>query len=129
MTIAESLRQESALKIAASLRFTFSDLIAGYVTSALQDGRFAMQTSDGRRFDVKLTDATYAEMVRNLGEPWQDPNMPLETLLQPGQFVFAYGIFYPENDQLNFEVKHLLFVGRRPDEWRFEEPDWWITMA
>src|SRR5947209_8586494 len=99
------------MSVAANLRFTFSDLIAGYVTSPLHSGFFGIETSDGRSFDAKLTDTTYAELVRNLGEPWQDLNAPLDELLHPGQFVFAYGIFYPEADELKFEVKHLLFVG------------------
>jgi hypothetical protein len=54
-----------------SSSFTFSDLIAGYVTAAdANAGTFGLKTTDGREFQVKLTDATYAEMTRNLGEPW-----------------------------------------------------------
>ena len=115
------------MSLADSLRFTFSDLISGYVTAPVQAGVFAMKTSDGREFRVKLTDATYAEVIRNLGESWQDPGGPLEELLSPGRYLFAYGIFYPESDELKFEAKHLVFVGGHTDKWRFEEPDWWIN--
>jgi mannose/cellobiose epimerase-like protein (N-acyl-D-glucosamine 2-epimerase family) len=88
--------------------------------------RSAYKTTDGREFQVKLTDATYAEMVRNLDEPWQDPGAPIAELLTPGRYLFAYGVFYPESEQYKFEAKHLVFVGRTEHEWRFEAPDWWV---
>ena len=110
-----------------NMHFTFSDMIAGYVTTSDQAaGTFGLKTTDGREFQVKLTDATYAEMVRNLDEPWQDPGAPMAELLTPGRYLFAYGIFYPENSQYTFEAKHLVFVGRTEHEWRFEAPDWWV---
>jgi mannose/cellobiose epimerase-like protein (N-acyl-D-glucosamine 2-epimerase family)/anti-anti-sigma regulatory factor len=108
------------------LSFTFSDLISGYVSAPVKDGVYAVKTVDGREFQIKLTDATYAEMMRNLGDPWTDPGAPMETLLTPGRFVFSYGTFYPENGQLSFEVKHIVFVGRGDTEFRFEAQDWWI---
>ena len=108
------------------LNFTFSDLISGYVSQGVQDGVFAVKTTDGREYQVKLTDATYAEMMRNLGDPWTDPGAPMETLLTPGRFVYSYGIFYPEDGQFRFEAKHLVFVGKSEHEWRFEQPNWWI---
>ena len=40
----------------------------------------------------------------------------MRDMLQPGRFLYAYGIFYPEGGELNFEAKHLVFVGRDPDE-------------
>jgi mannose/cellobiose epimerase-like protein (N-acyl-D-glucosamine 2-epimerase family)/anti-anti-sigma regulatory factor len=111
------------------MHFTFSDTIAGYVTSAkdLIAGTFGLQTSDGREFQVKLTDVTYAEVIRNPGEPFQDPGMPIESLLVPGRYMFAYGIFYPEGGDYKFEAKHLVAVGQTEHDWRFESADWWIN--
>ena len=111
------------------MHFTFSDTIAGYVTSAKDPsaGTFGLQTSDGREFQVKLTDVTYAEMIRNPSEPFRDPGMPIESLLAPGRYIFAYGIFYPEGGDYKFEAKHLLVVGQTEHDWRFESPDWWIN--
>src|SRR3954470_2516796 len=100
------------MSIADSLTFTFSDLISGYVSQPASNGSFAMKTTDGREYRVSLTDATYGEMTRNLGEPWQDPGAPLESMLTTGRYVFAYGIFYPEGDDLKFEAKHVVFVGK-----------------
>jgi Ni,Fe-hydrogenase I large subunit len=52
-----------------SLGFTFSDLIAGYVTGFDNDKRsFGVRTSDDREFQINLTASTYAQVVRNLGE-------------------------------------------------------------
>jgi len=47
-------------------------------------------------------------------------------LLEPGRYLFVYGIFYPQGDGYVFDAKHLVFVGREADEFRPEEKDWWI---
>jgi len=109
------------------LSFTFSDLIAGYVVTPLGDGQsFSMRTSDGRLFNVKLGANLYAQMVRNLGEPWQDCTGLIKTMLVEGRFLYAYGIFYPEDDATKFEAKELKFVGRTTKDFVFEKPSWWV---
>ncbi|TMC15444.1 MAG: N-acyl-D-glucosamine 2-epimerase, partial [Chloroflexi bacterium] len=75
---------------------------------------------------VKLTSTTFGEVVQNLGEPFQDPGAPLESMLTPGRYLFAYGIFYFEDGEFTFEAKHIIFVGRNVNEYRFEAHDWWI---
>jgi mannose/cellobiose epimerase-like protein (N-acyl-D-glucosamine 2-epimerase family)/anti-anti-sigma regulatory factor len=109
--------------------FTFSDTIAGYVTASqgAPEGTFTLKTSDDREFQIKLTDVTYAEVIRNPSEPFQDPGAALESLLIPGRFLFAYGIFYPEGGDYRFEAKHLILVGHTVNEWRFEATDWWVN--
>ncbi len=48
--------------------FTFSDLIAGYVTGYDKaSDSFGLKTSDGREFTVHIAVNCYAELVRNLG--------------------------------------------------------------
>ena len=117
--------------MANALDFTFSDLIAGYITSVDfpevfdSQGMITLRTSDGREYDVKVTYACYAELVRNLGEPFNvAPGM--KDILVEGRFIHAYGLFYPEESGLKFEAKHLLLFGRTKDHLRFEEQDWWI---
>ena len=106
--------------------FTFSDLIAGYVESADQgNGTFELRTGDGRVFPVKLTDTTFAEMMRNLGEPYIDCTQSMRQMLEPGRYMYAYGIFFPE-ENTPFEAKHIVFAGRNANEFRFEKKDWWI---
>jgi mannose/cellobiose epimerase-like protein (N-acyl-D-glucosamine 2-epimerase family) len=108
--------------------FTFSDLIAGYVTqSDPSNGTFTLRTPGGSEFSGKLTAVTYAEFVRNLGESYQDATGQMRELLRPDQYVFAYGIFYPEGGDHKFEAKHLVFPGRKPGEYVFERQDWWIN--
>jgi mannose/cellobiose epimerase-like protein (N-acyl-D-glucosamine 2-epimerase family)/anti-anti-sigma regulatory factor len=110
------------------LKFSFSDLVAGYVVSVAPDGgSFQMKTSDDRLFTVTVTEEAYAELIRNLGEPWQDPGASTKALPAPGRYVFAYGVFYPEPSGTVFELKHLVVVGSAEHDWRFEAPDWWIT--
>jgi mannose/cellobiose epimerase-like protein (N-acyl-D-glucosamine 2-epimerase family)/anti-anti-sigma regulatory factor len=111
------------------MHFTFSDTIAGYVTATVDssDGTFGLKTSDGREFQVKLTDVTYAEVIRNPNEPYQDLGAPIQSLLTPGRFLFAYGVFYPEGGDYVLEAKRLVLVGRTENEWRFESPDWWVA--
>jgi mannose/cellobiose epimerase-like protein (N-acyl-D-glucosamine 2-epimerase family)/anti-anti-sigma regulatory factor len=105
--------------------FSFSDMIAGYVQQVGNDGTYKIETSDGRNFDFKLTDNTYAEVIRNLGESYIDCTAQMKEMLDIGRHVFVYGIFYPDSNYL-FEAKHIVFSGRRNNEFVFEKQDWWI---
>lgn len=114
-----------------ALKFSFSDLIAGYITKVdfpeLFDcqGMVTLKTSDDREFEIKVTNACYAELVRNLGEPFQiAPSM--KDILVEGRFIHAYGLFYPEANGVKFEAKHILLFGRDKNHLRFEDQDWWI---
>ena len=111
-----------------SVNFTFSDLVAGYVQSFdPSTDSYVVTTPGGADVAITIGANCYAEMVRNLGEGWQDAG-DMRAQLQPGKFVFSYGIFYPE-DKLKFEAKHLIFLGRGVDEWRFEAQDWWVKQV
>lgn len=111
--------------------FAFSDLIAGYIVKAEFPEQFdcqgiiTLRTSDDRDYEVKVTAACYAELVRNLGEPFQVAPS-IKDILVEGRFVHTYGLFYPENSDLKFEAKHIVLFGRSTDHLRFEEQDWWI---
>lgn len=121
------LKRKGVKKMTANLiDFTFSDLISGYVTEVPQDGIFSLKTSDDREFKINLSDNCYGEVIRNLGEPYQDAG-DLSAQLQKGRMVFAYGIFYPENGKMNIDAKHLVFPGKNTDHYVFEEPKWWIN--
>jgi anti-anti-sigma factor len=110
-----------------NMRFTFSDTIAGYVTSFDWDrGIVKLHTSDGREFEVALTRTTYAELVRNFGEPYADATSQMRDMLNEGRYLYAYGTFYPQGDSYKFEAKHIVFLGREDGDYRFEEPDWWV---
>ncbi|WP_299407975.1 N-acyl-D-glucosamine 2-epimerase [Acaryochloris sp. IP29b_bin.148] len=117
--------------MANSLDFTFSDLIAGYITTVTFPDQFdaqgviGLRTSDGREYDVKVTYACYAELVRNLGEPF-NVAPDIKDILVEGRFIHVYGVFYPEASELKFEAKHLVLFGRTKNHLRFEEQDWWI---
>jgi mannose/cellobiose epimerase-like protein (N-acyl-D-glucosamine 2-epimerase family) len=114
--------------VSNTLDFTFSDLIAGYVTSYDPGTDIVeLSTSDGRPYSVTLTSTTVAEMLRNLGEGYNDATAQLRGLMQPGRFVHAYGTFYPsEPNGTAFEAKHVMLFGRAADEYRFESQDWWL---
>ena len=118
-------REQSEEKMQSSktekVQFTFSDTVAGYVTSVDKGKKtFTLKTAANKEFQVKLTNTTYAELLRNLGEPFQDPGVALEDLLAAGRYLFACGIFYPEKGELRFEAKHIILAGRNSDEYRFE---------
>jgi mannose/cellobiose epimerase-like protein (N-acyl-D-glucosamine 2-epimerase family) len=107
--------------------FTFSDLVAGYVSGLDQDqSRFHIKTSDGRPLSVKLKKNTYAQIIRNLDEPYIDCTAQMADLLTPGRYVYTYGTYYPEDGRQVFEAQYLVFVGRRADEFLFERRDWWV---
>jgi mannose/cellobiose epimerase-like protein (N-acyl-D-glucosamine 2-epimerase family) len=105
----------------------FSDTIAGYVTLYDRDkDLFGVKTSHGREFRIKLKGNTYAQLVRNLGDPYYDCTGQLRAMLVPGRYLYTYGIFYPQGDGHVIEAQFLVFLGRKPDEFLFEKQDWWI---
>jgi len=114
-----------------NIGFSFSDLIAGYITgfetSKGNIGTFGLKTSDGRNFEVALTPITYAELLRNLGEFYQDCTSQIREMLVPNRYLFVYGIFYPDADQHKLEAKHIVFIGQTESQCRFEEPTWWVN--
>jgi len=109
--------------------FTFSDTISGYVTHFNRVERsVGLSTSDGRQFKGVLTPSTYARISQNLEESYMDATGRLAELLTPGQFVYAYGVFYPDagDGDYVFEIKSMVFPGNGPSVYRHEEQDWWI---
>lgn len=107
--------------------FRFSDTVAGRVkTSVGPDGTFDIDTADGRTYTVRVDENTAAELVRNLQDPYLDASGHRNDLIVPGQQLFAYGVFTPESDGFSFAAKRLVFMGSRPGEYRFEQPDWWV---
>ncbi len=112
------------------MHFTFSDTVAGYVTSLdRQQKTFTLKSSDGREFLIKFSDGTYAEVMRNLNEPFQDPGMALEDLFTPGRYLLAYCVVYNEASDFIFEAKRIIVTGHGESDFRFEEPDWWTKQV
>ena len=110
------------------MKTAFSDLIAGYVTHYDKESNtFELKTSDGRKFQCLLTPMTFAKLIQNLDEPYPDATSQIPSLLVPGLYLFAYGIFYPDSEK--FEVKSLVFGGKSPEKYLFEQPHWWIKQV
>lgn len=112
-----------------NMRFTFSDLIAGYVTSFdPASGCVGLKTSDGREFVACLTPTTFARITRNLEEGYRDCTGRMRDMLaEVGRFVYAYCIFYPQGDGYTIDIKTLDFPGDQSGTYRHEEPDWWVV--
>jgi mannose/cellobiose epimerase-like protein (N-acyl-D-glucosamine 2-epimerase family) len=107
--------------------FTFSDLIAGYVTGFDRSlDVYTVKTSGGKEYQIKLKSNTYAQLLRNLGDPYQDSTGQMRDMLVSGRYLFTYGVFYPDDAAPVFEAQYIIFVGRKPDEYSQERPDWWI---
>ena len=110
-----------------SLDFTFSDTIAGVLGERdPAAGTVQLNTADGREFTVNLDAEPSARLLRNLDEPEADVTANLDSLLRPGRAVTIAGIFYPGQDGARFDAKQLTFTGRGPEDYRFEESDWWV---
>ncbi len=108
------------------LNFTFSDLIAGYVTRVDRDqNEFALKTSDNREYTIRITPTVFAEVIRNLNEDYHDATGQIWEMLVEGRYLYVYGVFYPDTNN-SFEAKHLVFVGQTEKEYRFESKDWWV---
>jgi hypothetical protein len=79
----------------AKVHFSFSDTIAGYVTHFDGDQHtYGVKTSGGEEFQIKLRGNTYAQLARNLSEPYQDCTAQMREMLSPGRVVFSYGTYY-----------------------------------
>jgi mannose/cellobiose epimerase-like protein (N-acyl-D-glucosamine 2-epimerase family) len=109
------------------VHFTFSDTIAGYVTGYNREtDTYTVKTSGGKEYEIRLKANTYAQLLRNLGDPYQDSTGPMRDMLTPGRYLYTYGVFYPEGDGFVFEAQFIIFVGRKPDEYQVEKQDWWV---
>jgi mannose/cellobiose epimerase-like protein (N-acyl-D-glucosamine 2-epimerase family) len=112
------------------INFPFSDTIAGYVIHLDRErGSFAVRTSDHREFHIHLKSNTYAQMTRNLGEPYIDCTAAIRDMLVPGRYLYTYGTFYPQGGAHVFEAQFLVFVGHKPDEYLVEKRDWWVQQV
>ncbi len=108
--------------------FSYSDLIAGYVTDYdSQTDIFGLKTSDGRIFKAQLSAMTYAKIIQNLDQGYPDATGNMRSMLTPGRYLFSYGIFYPDSDK--FEVKQIVFVGSQVEDYVFESPNWWVQQV
>jgi mannose/cellobiose epimerase-like protein (N-acyl-D-glucosamine 2-epimerase family) len=110
-----------------SMRFSFSDTIAGYVTGYDRNkDTFGLKTTDGRDYQVKFASSTYGWIANNLNEPrtWTSQDQ-MRGLLVPRRYLFVYGIYYPEHEGFTYEAQFLIFPGRREDNYVFERQDWW----
>ena len=113
------------------MNFPFSDTIAGYVTHMDRDtDSYTVRTSGGHEYKIKLKSNTYAQLLRNLEDPYFDCTGQIRDMLTPGRYVFTYGIYYPDGTAPGghpaFEAQFLVFLGRRPGEYFFERQDWWV---
>ncbi|WP_158852623.1 AGE family epimerase/isomerase [Saccharothrix deserti] len=102
---------------------TYSDLYGGYVVESSGD-RLVLATFGGDREVVHRTSETSAQLVRNLGEPYQDVNGRLDELLTPGAMVFSFGPVYPGPRRQQAERMWLVADGAGGPV--FDRPDWWV---
>jgi len=112
--------------------FTFSDTVAGYVSSFnSKENMFTVRTSDDREMAVYLTPNTFSRFTYNLDEPYADASSLAPSLLALNrQFVYVYGTFYPAAEGAGkFEAQWLVFPGKGPGIYRHEEPEWWIKQS
>jgi mannose/cellobiose epimerase-like protein (N-acyl-D-glucosamine 2-epimerase family) len=107
--------------------FTFSDLISGYVTGYDPAAKVIdLVTSDNRSYRAQFSPNTYARQTQNLNEGWMDCGGKLEALLVPGQLVFLYGTYFPE-ETIKFEINYIVFAAEPEADYRYTEPGWWVT--
>ena len=112
-----------------NIDFTFSDMVAGYVSHFNRNARSVqLTTSDGRQFTGVITPTAFARITHNLEENYMDATGRLAELLTPGQLVYCYGVFFPETP-VKFEIKSMVFPGTGPSVYRHEEPDWWVKQV
>lgn len=109
------------------LEYPFMDRLMGVVKDfQVEKKSFTLATMTGKELVINLTPTTFSELLRNLGEPYQDCTQQLEQMLVPGRRLFVMAVFYPENGILSIDAKFILFLGLTENEFLFEKQDWWI---
>jgi mannose/cellobiose epimerase-like protein (N-acyl-D-glucosamine 2-epimerase family) len=109
------------------MAYPFSDTVAGYVTHLDREKMtYGVKTTDGKTFSIQLRSNTYAQLLRNLGDPYLDCTAQMQDMLVPGRYVFTYGIFYPQQESQVCEAQFIVFLSRKPDRYYFEKREWWI---
>lgn len=111
-------------------RRTYSDSIAGYVTSYEPTReRFCLRTSDGREFTIHLEGLLGSEIVRNLGDARRDTGHATRDMLAEGRYVMVYGLFYQWEGGERIEARTITFPEERRGAYVFEHPKWWVQQA
>lgn len=113
------------------INFTFSDTIAGYITAYNSDTvTFTLETTDKRYYEVRFASNTYGWIANNLEEPrtWCSQEQ-MKSMMNPGRYLFAYGIYYPEPSGNTFEAQFIIFPGKREGSYTFERQNWWIQQV
>jgi mannose/cellobiose epimerase-like protein (N-acyl-D-glucosamine 2-epimerase family) len=112
-----------------SICFPFSDTIAGYVTSYNKEtDTFGLKTPGGQEFEARLKSNTYGWIANDLEEARQWCSLDqIRSMLVPGRYMFAYGVYYPERGGYTCEAQYVIFVGRTENVYVFERPDWWVN--
>ncbi|HEX5120958.1 MAG TPA: AGE family epimerase/isomerase [Pseudonocardiaceae bacterium] len=124
--VAEPVAHRAPATVTTDLGFSFTDLVAGYVTAYDDDrGIVDLATSDGQAVRAELTPTTSAEFLRNLGDPYLDASGHLAELLTPGRHVFVRGVCYPAGGGRQLQATSLKFVGRGVGDYHFEDSAWW----
>ena len=109
------------------LPFTISDTIAGYVGAVDRAGQsFTLTTSGGDEYTAYLAPNLFARFAFNLDEPYADCTGRIGELLKPGQFVYVYGVFYPQGEGMQVRGQVPRLPRRRVGVYRQEEPNWWV---
>ncbi|GAA2267551.1 MULTISPECIES: AGE family epimerase/isomerase [Kitasatospora] len=111
-------------------RRTYSDCIAGYVTSyePTRD-RFGLRTGDGREFTIHLDGFLGSQIVRNLGDDYRDTTAATRDMLAEGRYVFVHGLFYQWEGGERIEARQITFPEESRGAYVFEKPGWWVQQA
>ncbi|GAK55457.1 Slr1855 protein [Candidatus Vecturithrix granuli] len=110
------------------MNFEFSDTIAGYVQEYNKEqDTFVVKTTDDREYVIKIGAETYGWIANTPGEPrtWLSRDQ-MRAMLEPGRYLFAYGIFYPEKGGHTIETQFMVFPGKKVGTYGFERQNWWI---
>jgi mannose/cellobiose epimerase-like protein (N-acyl-D-glucosamine 2-epimerase family) len=104
--------------------FVHADTLAGQVVAVEPAGKtFTLRTRLGE-VQVGWSEATSAEHLRNLGEPYQDCSTTILEHLRPGGYLFVRGLFYAESSPPQWDAAHLIFCG--PAAAIADRPGWWV---
>lgn len=108
---------------------TSSDTVAGYVIK-FDDHHVTIRTRCGEIVVGAYGANFYGELMTNLGEDRVTLSRS-ETVsrLHEGLYVFAYGVFYPVDNGVEFVIINMWITEDEDKNFLLEDPCWWVKQA
>lgn len=112
-------------EVEASVRF---DAVHGVIEKiAPEMNTLSVRLADQSLVPVRVDGNTYVHILEGLDGRSRRGSAPEFADCRPGLRIFVSGLMYDGQEKII--AKQLVLFGGRPDDFVFEDPDWWSSLA